>query len=90
MRRRQGGLWLLLRRERLSMGAVEDWLRSAATLSVSAKMRVGSVRGHKRLRLGRHGCEHALLVESDAIGAAAVLGGLKSRASNLCLVASVS
>lgn len=71
------------------MGAVEHWLRSAATLGVSAKMRVGSVRGHKRLRLGGHGCEHALLVESDTIGAAAVLRGLKSRASNLCIAASV-
>jgi len=37
------------------------------------------------LRLGRNGCEHALLVEADTVAAAAILRTLKPRATNLSI-----
>lgn len=37
------------------------------------------------LRLGRDGCEHALLVETDAVAAAAILRTFKTRATNLSI-----
>lgn len=69
------GLGVAGRRERLPVGAVHGrWLPDTAP---------DSVRGNKGLRLGRHGGEDAVLVESHAIGAAAVLGCLKAGAADL-------
>lgn len=52
-------------------------------------MRVGGVRGDKGLRLRGDRCEHALLVEALAVGAAAVRRVLKARAANLLTLVSV-
>ena len=41
------------------------------------------VSGHKGLRLGRDGCEHAFLREALAVGAATVFGLIESRAADL-------
>lgn len=75
---------VLLRWQWLAMGSVElnTGVRASTALGV-AQMRVGGVRGDKGLRLRGNRCEHALLVEALAVGAAAVGGILEARAANL-------
>lgn len=63
------------RRERLAICAVHGrWLSDTAP---------DGMRRHKSLSLSRDWREDAVLVESHAVGAAAVLGGLEARASDL-------
>lgn len=69
---------VICRRQRLSIGAIHGWWLSHTPPN--------SVRGNKSLRLGGHRCENTVLVETHAIGAAAVFGGLKAGAANLCCV----
>lgn len=69
------GLVLARRRKRLPVGAIHGW-----RLSDTAPDGMGWDKG---LRLGGDGCEYAVLVEPHAIRAAAVLGGLEARATNL-------
>jgi len=68
-------LWSMLCRERLTICPVH-WRR----LPHSAP---DGMSWHKCLSLSRNWCENAVLIESQAIGAAAVVGGLKSRAPDL-------
>ena len=62
-------------RKRLSVGAVHGWRVAHSTPD--------GVRRDKSLRLRRDGREDAVLVEPQAIRAAAVVGGLEAGASNL-------
>lgn len=75
---------LLLWRQWLAVRTVElhTGVGASAALRV-AQMRVGSVRGDEGLRLRGDRCEHALLVEALAVGAAAIRRVLKARAANL-------
>ena len=87
LRRRQGGFGtcgLLLGRQRLAMGTVESHAARARrpTWGV-AQVRVGSMRGHKGLRLRRNRREHALLVKTNAVAAPAILRAFESRAADL-------
>lgn len=70
---------LLLLRQWLSVRAVQlhIWIGAGAALRVS-QMGVGGVRGDKGLRLRRDRGEHALLVETLAVGATSVMGAFKS------------
>jgi hypothetical protein len=65
----------MARLERLAKRAVHGRRRAHSTPD--------SVRGHKGLRLGRHGSEDAVLVEPHAVLAAAVVGGLEARTADL-------
>ena len=86
-----GVLWRLRWWKRLTMGTVEHQAlgRIAPTGTSSGlpltvtQMRIGRMSGHEGLRLGRDWREHALLVETDAIAAASVLGSVESGASDL-------
>ena len=57
--------------------------RCTTSSSLVPEMRVCGMRGDEGLCLGRHWSEHALLVESNAVAATTILGGIKARASNL-------
>lgn len=57
--------------------------RTARKALGRAEMRVGCVGGHERLGLGGDGREHALLVETHAVAASAILRGIETGASNL-------
>ena len=48
-----------------------------------AKMRVGGMGRDEGLRLGRHGCKNAFLLEPLTIGTTSILGGIEPRATNL-------
>lgn len=81
---RLGGLGLLLRRKRLTVSTIEHHTSTGTSLRLSAsQVRVGSMRGHERLRLRGNRREHALLVETDTVVAASVLRILKSRTPDL-------
>jgi hypothetical protein len=69
------GLAVASRRKRLAICAIHG-----RRLADTAPDGVG---GHKSLRLCRNGSEDAVLVEPHAVGAAAVLCRLETRASNL-------
>lgn len=69
------GVGVARRRQRLPVRAVHGRGRADAAPD--------GVCGHKGLRLRRHGREDAVLVEAQAVGAAAVLGGLEARAADL-------
>lgn len=56
------------------------WLTGRGTSTAAT---VERLRRHEGLSLGRHGREDAFLAEADAVGAAAVLGVLEARASDL-------
>jgi hypothetical protein len=66
------------RRKRLAVGTVHLRRVWASTPE--------GMRGDKGLRLSRDGCEDAVLVEAHAIRAAAVVGRLEARASDLSRV----
>jgi len=69
----------------LTMSTVEHHTtRTALALRIS-QVRVGGMGRNESLRLGRNGCEHALLVEADTVAAAAILRTLKPRATNLSI-----
>lgn len=74
-RRLAVGICVARRRQRLPVRAVHGW-RGAHTAP-------DGVRGDKGLRLRRDGREDAVLVEPQAVGAAAVLGGLEAGAADL-------
>jgi hypothetical protein len=90
LRRRQRRVGAVLRWlghwEGLSVGAIEHHSVRSVTGSNPtswrslgvAKMRIRCVGRHEGLSLGGHGCEHALLVEADAVTATPILGGLES------------
>lgn len=56
--------------------------RPSLTLRIS-QVRIGGMRGNEGLRLGGNGGKHALLVETNAVAATAILRTLESRATNL-------
>ena len=56
--------------------------RPSLTLRVS-QVRIGGMCGTEGLRLGGNGGKHALLVETNAVAATAILRTLESRATNL-------
>lgn len=64
------------------MGTVEDNASTTWILGVP-QVRVGSMCWNESLRLGGHGGEHALLVETDTIVAASILRVFESGATNL-------
>lgn len=74
-RRLAVGVCVVGRRQRLAVGAVHGRGRADAAPD--------GVGGDKGLRLGGDGGEDAVLVEAQAVGAAAVLGGLEAGAANL-------
>lgn len=56
--------------------------RTSLALRVS-QVRIGGMCGNEGLRLGGNRCKHALLVETNAVAATAILRTLESRAPNL-------
>lgn len=77
-RRLRVGLCVVCRREGLPVRAVHG--------RGSADTAPDGVCWDKGLSLRRDRREDAVLVESQAVGAAAVFGGLEARAANLCKV----
>lgn len=77
-RRLAVGVAVARRRQRLPVGAVHGRGRANAAPD--------GVSGDKGLRLRRDGREDAVLVEAQAVGTAAVLGGLEARAADLAAV----
>lgn len=70
------GIAMLLGRKRLTIGSVK-------LLWLCTLLSPDGMRRDECLRLGRDGCEDALLRETLAIGTTTILGLIKPRASNL-------
>lgn len=75
-----------LLRQRVTVWTVQcHALTNSRTTSsrLASKVGVGGMGGNEGLSLGRHGREHAVLVEPDAVAATTVLRRIKTGASNL-------
>lgn len=75
MRLLLGWEWLTVRT--VEHHAISGISGAAAACSLVAQMWIGSMGGYESLRLRRHRCEHAFLIETDAVATSAILGILK-------------